>query len=401
MTTVYGYDLAGRLQSVTEDGIEIARYQYDSNGNRTHVNGTLIATYDEQDRLLTYGDATYSYTANGELTEKTENGVITHFTYDVLGNLMQVRLPGDVTIDYVIDGRKRRIGKKVNGERVQGFLYKDQLNPIAELDGTNNIISRFVYGTKINVPDYMIREGISYRIVSDHLGSPRLVINTETGEVVQRMDYDAWGNVILDNNPGFQPFGFAGGIYDQHTGFVKFGARDYDPVAGRWTAKDPIEFNGKDANLYAYARLDPVNWFDPTGLETMVGAQPSPGTTSFPTPSAIPTWAKKPPSPWTFLFYPTEMGDSELPYNSEKGNKDQCTPNSNEHSPDRKTLNDLINDATNKGREPLSDSDADTILDWADEVGVEGARDDRGKDHWVGGDHIHVPGSGVGHIPVR
>ncbi|MGD9171017.1 MAG: hypothetical protein PVI97_13280, partial [Candidatus Thiodiazotropha sp.] len=64
-TTVYDYDLAGRLESITEDGTEIAHYQYDSNGNRTHVNGALIAAYDDQDRLLTYGDAAYSYTANG------------------------------------------------------------------------------------------------------------------------------------------------------------------------------------------------------------------------------------------------------------------------------------------------------------------------------------------------
>jgi hypothetical protein len=102
-----------------------------------------------------------------------------------------VRLPGDVTIDYIVDGENRRIGKMVNGSLVQGFLYKDQLNPIAELDGDNNVISRFVYGTKVNVPDYMIKEGVTYRIVSDHLGSPRLVVNAETGDVVQRMDYDA------------------------------------------------------------------------------------------------------------------------------------------------------------------------------------------------------------------
>jgi RHS repeat-associated protein len=231
-----------------------------------------VATYDEQDRLLTYGDAAYSYTANGELTQKTENGVDTHYTYDVLGNLMQVRLPGDVTVDYVIDGRNRRVGKKVNGELVQVFLYKDQFNPVAELDGDNNVVSRFVYGTKINVPDYMVKEGVTYRIVSDHLGSPRLVVNTETGEVAQRIDYDAWGNVIEDTNPGFQPFGFAGGIYDLHTQFMRFGARDYDPEVGRWTIKDPIRFEGKDMNLFGYAFNDPSNMQDITGEAGLFGA---------------------------------------------------------------------------------------------------------------------------------
>ncbi|MEW8657323.1 MAG: RHS repeat-associated core domain-containing protein [Candidatus Thiodiazotropha endolucinida] len=271
-TYVYSYDMAGRLETVSEDGIETALYEYDSNGNRTHIDGNLVATYDEQDRLLTYSDAAYSYTANGELTQKTENGVTTHYSYDVLGNLMQVRLPGDVVLDYIIDGSNRRIGKKVNGELVQGFLYKDQLNPIAELDGNNNIISRFVYVTKINVPDYMIKEGITYRIISDHLGSPRLVVDTETSEVVQRMDYDVWGNVIQDTNPGFQPFGFAGGVYDLHTGFVRFGARDYDPEIGRWTVKDPIRFDGKDTNLYGYAFNDPVNFQDVSGEIGFFGA---------------------------------------------------------------------------------------------------------------------------------
>ncbi|MEW8288793.1 MAG: hypothetical protein AB2697_22665 [Candidatus Thiodiazotropha endolucinida] len=150
-TYAYGYDLVGRLETVSEDGVETVRFEYDSNGNRTHVDGTLVATYDEQDRLLTYKDSIFSYTDNGELSEKTESGVTTQYTYDVLGNLMQVRLPGDVVIDYIIDGSNRRIGKKVNDELVQAFLYKDQLNPIAEMDGNNSIVNRFIYGSKDNV----------------------------------------------------------------------------------------------------------------------------------------------------------------------------------------------------------------------------------------------------------
>jgi len=112
----------------------------------------------------------------------------------------------------------------------------------------------------------MIKGGVTYRIISDHLGSPRLVVNTSTGAVVQRMDYDDWGKVINDTNPGFQPFGFAGGIYDRDTGLVRFGARDYDPETGRWTAKDPIRFDGGDTNLYGYTFNDPINWTDANGM---------------------------------------------------------------------------------------------------------------------------------------
>jgi uncharacterized protein RhaS with RHS repeats len=117
----------------------------------------------------------------------------------------------------------------VDGKLVQGFLYKDGLNPVAELDGQGRVEARFVYGAKGNVPAYMIKGGTTYRIVSDHLGSVRLVINTETGEVAQRLDYGPFGQVTRDTNPGFQPFGYAGGIYDRDTGLVRFGARDYNP----------------------------------------------------------------------------------------------------------------------------------------------------------------------------
>jgi len=187
--------------------------------------------------------------------------------YDVLGNLTSVTLPAGTVIDYVTDGRNRRIGKKVNGTLVQGFIYGDQLNPVAELDGAGNIVSRFVYGTRANVPDYMVKGGVTYRIISDHLGSPRLVVDATTGAIVQRMDYDEFGNVLNDTNPGFQPFGFAGGLYDQDTGLVRFGARDYDPDTGRWTAKDPILFAGGDTNLYGYTLGDPVNFVDPAGYD--------------------------------------------------------------------------------------------------------------------------------------
>ena len=143
---------------------------------------------------------------------------------------------------------------------------------MAELDGTGAVVSRFVYGTKANVPDYLIKGGVTYRIVSDHLGSPRLLINTTDGTVAQRIEYDAFGNITQDTNPGFQPFGFAGGLYDQHTGLTRFGARDYDAQVGRWPLKDPLDFAGGDLNLYGYVFNDPVNYVDPSGLLNFVKA---------------------------------------------------------------------------------------------------------------------------------
>ena len=224
---------------------------------------TQSGTYDAQDRLVHYGAAAYAYNNNGDLESKTEGGQTTAYEYDVLGNLVHVTTGGN-QIDYVIDGQNRRVGKKVNGVKVQGFLYQNQLNPVAELDGSGNVVARFVYGSKANVPDLMVKGGVTYRIISDHLSSPRLVFDAATGAVVQRMDYNEFGEVLDDSNPGFQPFGFAGGLYDRHTGLVRFGARDYDAGVGRWTTKDSSRFAG-GANFYQYANGDPVNFIDATG----------------------------------------------------------------------------------------------------------------------------------------
>lgn len=263
-TFEYDYDPVGRLEVVRVDGSISSQYAYDANGNRIAHNGTA-ATYDGQDRLLSYGEATYTYTPNGERLTKTDTSGITRYDYDVLGNLREVEIPDGQIIEYVIDGRNRRVGKKVNGTLQQGFLYGNQLEPVAELDADGNVVSRFVYASKAHSPDYMVKSGTTYRIISDHLGSPRLIVNVADGSIAQRMDFDEFGNLTNDTNPGFQPFGFAGGLYDRGTGLTRFGARDYDPEVGRWTGKDPIMFRGRDSNLYAYSVGDPINFFDPTG----------------------------------------------------------------------------------------------------------------------------------------
>jgi len=262
----YAYDPVGRLVEVRQDGTVVESYTYDANGNRLTAFPGLAATYDAQDRLTQYGTVAFTNTPNGQRQTRNAAGSTTTYQYDSIGNLLGARLPGGSQVDYILDARNRRIGKRLNGALVQGFLYRDELRPIAELDGAGNVVSQFVYADG-SVPEYFIRGGTTYRVITDQVGSPRLVVDVSTGVVAQRLDYDTFGNVVLDTNPGFQPFGFAGGLYDRDTRLVHFGAREYDPETGRWTARDPIGFAGHDANLYGYIFDDPVNGTDPRGLE--------------------------------------------------------------------------------------------------------------------------------------
>jgi RHS repeat-associated protein len=268
-TVGFTYDSVGRLKAVARNGTTTASYTYDLNGNRaTKVTsgGTATATVDDQDRLTSYGGASYQYTANGELRRKIVGTDTTEYTYDALGNLTQVDLPDGTEIGYLIDAQNRRIGKTVNDTLVTAWLYQGQLTPVAELDGAGNVVSRFVYATGVNVPDYLVRGDSTYRLIRDHLGSVRLVVNVASGSVAQRVRYDEFGVETENTNTGWQPFGYSGGLTDSHTGLIRFGVRDYEPTIGRWTAKDPIGFGGGTTSLYSYVGGDPINFSDPSGL---------------------------------------------------------------------------------------------------------------------------------------
>ena len=262
----YSYDPVGRLQNVWRNDTLVSVHSYDANGNRiAHWTPTEIdsGTYDAQDRMLTYGNAQYFYGRNGDLQTKISGTDTAIYTYDAFGNLTQVVMANGDVIQYVVDGQNRRIAKKLNGKIVERWIYSGQLSPIAELDSAGNVIAEFA-------GSYMIKDGSTYRIIRDHLGSVRLVVDVNSGTVVQRLDYDEFGNITYNSNSDFQPFGYAGGLYDSESRLLRFGVRDYDGITGRWTNKDPIRFEGGSSNLYSYAKQNPISYVDLDGLSCLI-----------------------------------------------------------------------------------------------------------------------------------
>jgi RHS repeat-associated protein len=278
----YTYDGASRLSQSRRDGQSVGVWAYDGNGNRVSAD-SVAATFDAQDRQLTSGAVTFGHDAFGNRTRKTEGTQVTQYVYDGVGGLLSSTLPDSTRLEYVIDSRGRRVGKKRYGNLEKGWLYDGQLRIVAELDGTGAVVSRFIYGTLSHSPDVMLRGGVTYRYVHDVLGSVRLVINVATGQVAQRIDYDSWGVITSDSSPGFQPFGFSGGLFDLDTRLTRFGARDYDVSAGRWVSPEPLLKNpawvvsqaawGMHVSAYAYALNNPIANVDPNGL--------SPGAAGF------------------------------------------------------------------------------------------------------------------------
>ena len=267
----YTYDTVGRLDTVTKNSVLVADYEYDANGNRIAGPGLATApVYDDQDRLITYGPATYVYAPNGELASKTVGSTTTTYAYDALGALRQASLP-NADVQYVIDGTGRRVGRTVStvsppSVMRTGLLFDGALQPAASTDDVGNVTARYVQATQAITPDVMIGQTATYRVIGDRLGSVRLLVDIATGGIAQRLDYDEYGVVTADSAPGVQPFGFAGGVYDPVTGLVRFGVRDYDSSVGRWTRKDPVAFLAGDPNLYRYVNGNPVLMPDSNGL---------------------------------------------------------------------------------------------------------------------------------------
>ena len=67
---------------------------------------------------------------------------------------------------------------------------------MAVYDGSDILIQRFEYADD-RLPVTMTMEGVSYYPAYDQVGSLRIVADG-AGNVVKRVDYDTFGNIISD-----------------------------------------------------------------------------------------------------------------------------------------------------------------------------------------------------------
>jgi RHS repeat-associated protein len=103
---------------------------------------------------------------------------------------------------------------------------------------------------------------------SDLQGNVTTLIDALNGTVTGRFEYGPFGETLRATGPAaaLVRLRFSTKYEDTETGWVYYGYRFYDPVTGRWVSRDPIEEKG-GINLYGFVVNDPINAFDPLGLD--------------------------------------------------------------------------------------------------------------------------------------
>jgi RHS repeat-associated protein len=101
---------------------------------------------------------------------------------------------------------------------------------------------------------------------NDPAGSP-IAATDASGNVLWRESYRPYGERMLKPAAANTQW-FHGKSLDPDTGMEDFGARNYDPVLGRFLSIDPVDYTEKNIhsfNRYAYGNNNPLKYKDPDG----------------------------------------------------------------------------------------------------------------------------------------
>jgi RHS repeat-associated protein len=176
------------------------------------------------------------------------------------------------TVSYTYDAAGRRIEKKVDGVVEVKYVY-DGDHVIAEYDGSDNLLRKYVYGPSIDEPICMIESSGDYSGTYyyhfDALGSV-VALTNGAGTAVQLYEYSVYGQVSASDPNHPNRFMFTGREFDKDTGLYYYRARYYNPEIGRFLQTDPIGY-GDGMNWYAYCKNNPIGYIDPSGLCDICG----------------------------------------------------------------------------------------------------------------------------------
>ena len=300
----YNYNDTGNVENVYENGKKVAVYTYDELNQLvwyadTRTGRYIRIVYDNygniqkmesyslgtnwapvkllETRTYSYGDTNWK----DKLTEFDGDSI----TYDKNGNPLTYR--DDMTFEW----ENGRILKKINtsykaiqmnydsnGMRTQksvdgvktNYYYDSSNNLFALTQGNDTLFFYYDNSGEVMSVSY---NGTMYFYIKDLQGDITEIVDKD-GKAVAKYAYDAWGNMLTENNGTLtvgklNPFRYRSYVYDEETGLYYLQSRYYDPLTGRFVNADIYCDTETDTplstNMFAYCENNAINNVDFTG----------------------------------------------------------------------------------------------------------------------------------------
>ncbi|MGW7454266.1 polymorphic toxin-type HINT domain-containing protein [Streptomyces sp. NPDC054787] len=271
-------------------------YTYDAVGNRKTETKHKTASGPAADTVRTYAaptagkhdlpkvtqtgtephDETFTYDASGNTkTRKSGTGETQYLDWDAEGHLKSL-VQGTSTDSFVYSATGDRLLRK---EKDATTLYLPAGNEL-KLDKVGTLTGTRYYG------DVAMRTGGKLTFtLADHHNTGTTQIAADATQTVTRRKTGLFGE-----NRGTQPTTwagektFVGGTKDNDSGLTHIGAREYDPLIGRFISVDPIMDLSDSQQLhgYTYSNQNPFTYSDPSGLKYFEGHNSDGGFQSAP-----------------------------------------------------------------------------------------------------------------------
>ncbi len=300
----YNYNDTGNVENVYENGKKVAVYTYDELNQLvwyadTRTGRYIRIVYDNygniqkmesyslgtnwapvkllETRTYSYGDTNWK----DKLTEFDGDSI----TYDRNGNPLTYRddmtfewengrilkniTTSDKAIQMSYDSNGIRTQKSVDGVKTN-YYYDSSNNLFALTQGNDTLF--FYYDNSGEVMSVSCN-GTMYYYIKDLQGDITEIVDKD-GKAVAEYAYDAWGNMLTEDNGKLtvgklNPFRYRGYVYDEETGLYYLQSRYYDPLSGRFLNADvycdTCSGSPLSTNMFSYCENNAIMKYDVTG----------------------------------------------------------------------------------------------------------------------------------------
>ena len=281
----YYYDSLGQLiRTDDEENERTTEYIYDGNGNITAVKTYSLHEKDEPlsspISVKSFGYSTDGWT---DMLTSYDGSAVTH---DALGNILSFngytytwqagrRLAGMTngtnTYSYKYDDNGIRTEKTVNGITTHYLTVDGRIT--GQYDGTDTLYFRY---NADNSPIGFSLNGEEYLYLKNIQGDVEEIVD-KNGNSVVKYAYNEWGKLLSVTGSmaaavgRINPIRYRGYYYDGETGYYYLQSRYYNPDICRFINADEPSLitlgfcSVNNINLFSYCNNEPVNNIDPNG----------------------------------------------------------------------------------------------------------------------------------------